>query len=209
MNEIIAILNSFTLEGVDPFYAFVFRFSVNLIAEFILIRVLYYRANGKPEFLFSFFLIGTLIFLICSSLELVKIQLGVALGLFAIFGIVRFRTRNVPIKEMTYIFVIIGLSAINALADFHILFRGILISNGLIIILFAILENFLTRTTLARQRITYENLQLLRPGMNQALIEDLNRITGLDVKKVEIQNIDYIKNLAIIDIYYKKPELHT
>jgi hypothetical protein len=206
MREFAAIINNFTLDGADPFHAFVFRFITNFITDFIIIRVLYYRSNRKPEFLFSFFLIGTLIFLICSSLELVKIQLGVALGLFAIFGIVRFRTRNMPIKEMTYIFVIIGLSAINALADFQILLRGIFVANGLVIILCAILENFQSKAALKKQRITYENIELLRPGRNKELIEDLNRITGLPIRKVEIRSIDYIRNLSVIDVYYKSQD---
>jgi hypothetical protein len=197
------IINSFTLGGTDPFNAFLVRFIINFITDFIIIRLLYYRTGGKPEFLFSFFLVGTLIFLICSSLELVKIQLGVALGLFAIFGIVRFRTRNIPIKEMTYIFVIIGISAINALADFQVFLRGVLIANGIIIVLFIILENFLNKPMLDKQRITYENIQLLKPEMNMELMEDLNRTTGFDIKKIEIQSIDFIRNIAVIDIYYK------
>jgi hypothetical protein len=207
MDSLMTILSIFDNFINSSIYYFFIRLFVNLLVDFILIRIFYYRSGGKPEFIFSFFLIGTLIFLICSALELVKIQLGVALGLFAIFGIVRFRTRNVPIKEMTYIFVIIGLSAINALAEYQFFLRGTFVVNGLIIILIAILENFLDRKTLTKQRITYENIQLLKPGMNKALIEDLNRITGFDVRKVEIRNVDYTRNLAIIDIFYKNPDL--
>ena len=93
------------------------RFFLNLLVLFILIRLIYYKFTRKEEYLFSFFLMGIIIFLLCSLLQTVDIQLGMALGLFAVFAILRFRTINYTAKDMTYIFTVIGISVINSQAN--------------------------------------------------------------------------------------------
>jgi uncharacterized membrane protein len=123
---------SISMEGTT---GFLIRFGLNLITLFVLIRLLYYefRKQGVPEYLFAFFLLGIIVFLICTALEMVEVQLGFALGLFALFGILRFRTESIPVREMTYLFLSIGVSMINSLVDFIDPINGIILSNTLII----------------------------------------------------------------------------
>jgi hypothetical protein len=138
------LLLSNTLQGI------LIRFSFNLAVLFILIRLIYYRFVKKEEYVFSFFLMGTIIFLLVSLLTTVNIQLGMALGLFAVFGILRFRTVNYTAKDMTYIFTIIGISVINSQANIPPPILGGLIVNTIIIIIAIILELFLKKNAQSR-----------------------------------------------------------
>ena len=100
---------------------FLIRFALNILTLFILVRLLYYeyRKEGTPEYMFAFFILGIVVFLICTALEMVEVQLGFALGLFALFGILRFRTESIPVREMTYLFMVIGVAMINSLVNFQ------------------------------------------------------------------------------------------
>jgi len=123
MSEII-----FTYEN-DPIWNVLLRLFINLIVQFVLIWLIYYKYSRNKSYLFSFFQMGLMIFMICSLLKTVDIQFGVALGLFAIFGILRFRTENMPVKTMSYLFSIVGTSAINAMANFPNPIRGFILFN--------------------------------------------------------------------------------
>ncbi|MEZ5011083.1 MAG: DUF4956 domain-containing protein [Bacteroidales bacterium] len=140
---------------------FLIRFLLNVITLFVLIRLLYfeYRKEGVPEYLFAFFLLGIIVFLICTALEMVEVQLGFALGLFALFGILRFRTESIPVREMTYLFLTIGVSMINSLVNFIDPINGIILSNTLVIVPAWILEAFLCRNNVKKQEIVYDNLE--------------------------------------------------
>jgi hypothetical protein len=166
------------------------RFSFNLIVLFILIRLIYYRFVKKEEYVFSFFLMGTIIFLLVSLLTTVNIQLGMALGLFAVFGILRFRTVNYTAKDMTYIFTIIGISVINSQANIPPPVLGALAVNSIIIILAIILELFLKKNALTRVVIRYNKLKLLNPDLRKELLKDLSAHTGLNIEKVNIRRIN-------------------
>lgn len=102
---------------VPDFMEFVLRFALNTGVILLLVRWLYYSTTKRKDYLFTFILISSIVFLLCFLLESVKLQIGFALGLFAIFGIIRYRTNSIPIKEMTYLFIVIGISVINALTS--------------------------------------------------------------------------------------------
>ena len=184
---------------------FIVRFLLNAITLFILIRVLYYgyRREGIPEYLFSFFLLGVIVFLICTALELVEVQLGFALGLFALFGILRFRTESIPVREMTYMFLSIGVAMINSLVDFIDPINGIVLSNTLVIIPTWILEAFLSKTSIGKQELIYDNLEDIYAGEEKLSLKIEER-TGMKIRRIRITRIDMQAGKANITIYYYK-----
>ena len=194
--------NFFNLNNPD-FFGIMTRFVINLIFLFILIRVVYFRYNKKEKYLFSFFLMGTVIFFVGSMLKAVFLEFGMAVGLFAIFTILRFRTRNFSIKDMAYIFTIIAISAINSfkLVGFPIL--GVFIFNFIIIISAFILEEYLSHNKSDTYSVVYENLELLKPDKEQDLIKDISERTGKDIIKIKIIRVNYKKKSAVLDIFYK------
>ncbi len=111
-------MEEYIVGGQDPIWNVLIRFAVDLVVLFIVIRLIYYRYTKNNGNAFSFFLMGIMIFLVCILLKTVEINLGVALGLFAIFAILRFRSRNLDLRDMTYFFTILGISVVNALANF-------------------------------------------------------------------------------------------
>jgi hypothetical protein len=201
------------------FWAIVERFIVNLVFLFLLIRLVYYRYSNKPRYVFSYFLMGIVIFIIGSMLPIVfnsaMAQLGMAIGLFAIFTILRFRTRNLNIKDMVYIFTVIAISAVNSLEWSNFPTLGIFIFNIIIIISAFILEILLVRRIqktkkvkkpkiekLSTHPIVYDNMEMLKPQNKEELIKNIIEISGLEVKKVRIKKVDYKNKVAILDIFY-------
>lgn len=201
------------------FWAIIERFVINLVFLFLLIRVVYYRYSNKPRYAFSYFLMGIVIFILGSMLPIVfnsaMGQLGMAIGLFAIFTILRFRTRNLNIKDMAYIFTVIAISAVNSLEWSKFPTLGIFIFNLIIILSAFILEMLLVRKTKKTKKtkkaskekfsthpIVYDNMEMLKPQNKDELIKNVAEISGLDVKKVKIKKVDYKNKVAIIDIFY-------
>jgi uncharacterized membrane protein len=184
---------------------FLIRFLLTLITLFLLVRLLYYeyRKEGIPEYLFAFFLLGIIVFLICTALEMVQVELGFALGLFALFGILRFRTESIPVREMTYLFLVIGIAMINSLVDFIDPINGIVLSNTMIIIPAWVLEAFLSRNNIKKQEIVYDNLEDVFAG-DEVLIEKITEVTGYAVKKIRILKVDIMLKKANVLIFYKE-----
>jgi hypothetical protein len=179
------------------------RFAMQLFFLFVLVRALYFRYTKKENFLFTFFLIGIVVFFICTIMKIIKIELGIGFGLFAIFSILRFRTRNFSIKDMAYIFTTIGISVINALSLPELTLWGVMIMNTIILAAVLILEEYLKRNMFSKYSIIYDNIELLKPACKNKLLKDISSKTGRDVIRVSIVNIDYKRELAILDIYYK------
>ncbi|HPA87520.1 MAG TPA: DUF4956 domain-containing protein [Bacteroidales bacterium] len=191
------------ISATDTSTGILFRFAFNLVVQFVLIRLIYYRFERKEEYVFSFFLMGIIIFLLCSLLMNVNIQLGMALGLFAVFAILRFRTVNYTAKDMTYIFTVIGISVINSQANLPPPVIGALIVNSVIIISAMLLEIFLKKNFLTPVTIIYNKLNLLNPELKEELLADLAASTGLNVEKVRIKKIDIAKCNAEIEVFFR------
>jgi hypothetical protein len=185
------------------FLGIMWRFAINLIFLFILVRLIYYRYSKKDKFLFTFFLMGIMTFFICSILRSVYVEIGMAVGLFAIFGILRLRTRNFNIKDMAYTFTTIGISVINSLKLVKFPVLGVIIINLIIIGSAFLLEQFLLKTRSQTHSIVYENIDLLKPDKEQKLLRDISTLTGKEISKVRIRRIDYKKKEALLDISYK------
>lgn len=196
-----SIINSLDLSDTTWF---IIRFILNLFTLIVLVKFLYYdfRRDGVPEYLFAFFLLGIIVFLICTALEMVEVQLGFALGLFALFGILRFRTESIPVREMTYLFLVIGVAMINSLVNFQDVFNGIILSNTLIIIPAWIMEAFLTRNSYIKKEIIYDNMDDVFDG-EEILKEKLSELTGYEIRKLKVTRVDLVRRMANITIYYK------
>jgi hypothetical protein len=195
-----------SLEIIDfaSFFELVGRFALNLIVILILVRWLYYTTARRKDYLFTYILISCVVFLLCYLLASVKLQIGFALGLFAIFGIIRYRTDAMPIKEMTYLFIIIAVSVINALADTESSVADILFTNvAIIAITFALEKTFLLKHE-ASKIINYEKLNLIKPENYNELIKDLQERTGImKIKRIEIGKIDLLKDTCLLTIFYE------
>ena len=154
--------------------------------------------------MFTFYLIGIIVFFICALLKDIGMGLGLGFGLFAIFSILRFRTRNFSVKDMAYIFTTIGISVINSMNMPEVPIFGYLIINFIIIISVFILEEHLKKNMFRKYSIFYDNLELLKPGNNHKLIKDLSSRTGLKVLWVKIRNMDLKRNVAEVEVFYKE-----
>lgn len=186
----------------NDFFELLFRTFFNLIVVLLIARYIYYPVTKNKDYLFTYLLISVSVFILCFLLDNVKLQLGFALGLFAIFGIIRYRTDAMPIKEMTYLFLIIGISVVNALANKKISYAELVFANLLIVLLTFGLEKLWLLKHESRKNIIYEKIDLIKPENQTKLLEDLNARTGLDIVRYEIRKIDFLKDIAYIRIFY-------
>jgi hypothetical protein len=198
-----AALSSSTLTWFsDDFYVLLLRFGINLIFLTILIRFLYYPKTQRKDYLFTYYLIGTITFFLCFGLMKMDIDTGMGLGLFAIFGIIRYRTDAIEIKEMTYLFMIIGISVVNALASNELSVSEVGVINVSVILLTFILENLWLMKHETRKTINYERIDLITPDKYDDMKADLEKRTGLSINRVEIGKIDFLNDTAQVRIYY-------
>jgi len=207
----ILLANFFTdfFTGVDvvKMADFFTRLLLNSVSIFILIRFIFYPNNGQSELLFTYFLMGLIVFTIASTLDNLKLEFGFAMGLFAVFSIIRFRTINVELKELTYLFIAIGLSVINALVDFKVEdWHGLLLTNSIILILAFSMEKYRPRRNVAKKQLTLTLSDLEILNDNKQLLEELRKQTSLNIFKAEISKINASKNEVIFWIYFRSGE---
>lgn len=186
------------------FYKLLFRFILDFSVTFVIVRVLYFSANRRKDYLFTFFVFNLLTFFICFLLRKVPMELGFALGLFAVFGILRYRTEPLPIKEMTYLFIVIGLAMINALVNKSISLSELAFVNISVLLLVFSFEKLWFNNEIQEKKVTYERIDLIKPEHQLELIEDLKNRTGLDIVKVQIGKIDFLRDVASITVFYKE-----
>ena len=179
------------------------RFALNLIVILILVRWFYFSTTRRKDFLFTYILISSIVFLLCFLLENVMLQIGFALGLFAIFGIIRYRTHAIPIKEMTYLFLIIGISVINALANTASISEIIFTNLMIIFITYGLEKKWLLRHESSKS-IIYEKINLIKTEHHKELIEDLQLRTGISkISRIEIGEVDFLKDICHITIFFE------
>lgn len=186
------------------------RAVIDFVSVFILIRFVYFPAYKKREFYFTFFVFNIVIFLLSFLLNKVDLSLGAAFGLFAVFSMLRYRTENISIKDMSYLFLVIAIGLINAItkikgADdrFEYVFLGAI--NLTIIIVAFLLESKLFFKKEDVKIIVYEKIEMIHADNQSKLIEDIRIRTGLDVYKISIIKIDFVNDSAQIKIYFYSP----
>ena len=188
------------------FFRLLLKTSFNLGVVLIIARGIYYPITKNKDYLFTYLLISLTVFILCVLLDDVKLQLGFALGLFAIFGIIRYRTDPIPIKEMTYLFLVIGVSVVNALANKKISYAELLFANLIIVFVTFGMERLWLLKHETRKLVLYEKIDLIVPDKKELLLKDLKERTGLNVIRYEIKKIDLMRDVANIWIYYYEEE---
>ena len=186
----------------DDFFEMILRFLINFSVVFVLVRVIYFPTHRRKDYLVTFFLINILIFFVCIVMNDVKMNMAFAFGLFAIFGILRYRTEQLPIKEMTYLFMVIAIAVLNSLAGKKVSFAELMLVNGSIVLATYLLEKVFLLKHESRKSIIYEKIENVKPENHDALILDLRERTGLDINRVQIGRIDFLRDTVKIIIFY-------
>ena len=187
-----------------------FRFAINLLFCWVIVGLLYYRKSKRRDYYFTFLRFGITIFFMIFLMDNVKVQIGFALGLFAIFGMIRYRTESIPIREMTYLFVTIGLSVINGLA-MTASYAELLLTNVIILAAVWIFECVKWKNHTETKIVLYEKIELIKAGREAELKADLEERTGLMILDVEVGHINFLKDVAYLKVHYKSntPEHNT
>lgn len=178
------------------------RFGFFLLVLFFIVYFLYYRKTHRRDYFFTLVLLSVSIFFLIYLLGSVKVKIGFALGLFAIFGVLRYRTETIPVREMSYMFGVISLSVINALAD-SLSVIELLVPNVAIAVLIWLFEALVLPANLSSKLILYDRIELISPERREELLEDLKKRTGLNITKVNVGSIDFLKDTAILKIEYE------
>jgi len=186
----------------NDFWKLLFRIGLNMTFILVIVRLIYYPIAKRKDYLFTYIMISLLTFLICFTLKKFDLGLGMALGLFAIFGIIRYRTDPIPIKEMTYLFIVIGVSVINALSNRKMSYAELALTNVLIVFTTYGLEKLWLLKHESTKMVVYEKIDLIKPENYDALIEDLTARTGISINRIEIGKIDFLRDVANIRIFF-------
>ena len=179
------------------------RFSIDFAFTFVIVRVLYFSANRRKDYLFTFIVFNLLTFFICFLLRKVPMELGFALGLFAVFGILRYRTEPIPIKEKTYLFIFISFAMINALANKKISWAELLFVNTAILLVTLSFEKLWFNNEIQSKNVVYERIDLIKMEHRLEMIKDLRERTGLDIVRVQIGKIDLLRDVAIVTVFFR------
>ena len=201
-----------TLFDPQQFISLVIRFFINLLVVAIIARNFYSPRSHRRDYMFIFVLMSQSIFLLVSLMEGGGMELGAAMGLFAIFGIMRFRTEAVPIREMTYLFMLIALSVINAVArgDYHpkadywdgVGIVTLLFVNAVFVLMAWLFESSKLLSDNCSKYIKYDNVALIAPEKRDELKADLEKRTGLKIERIEVGMVDFLKDSVLIRIFY-------
>ncbi len=179
---------------------------MDIIFTLLIIRVIFYPIYKERDYVFTTILINITVFLVCFLMGCIKLKIGFAFGLFAVFSILRYRTEQIPIREMTYLFIVIIVAVINALSDQTISYAELFLANFTILLTIYIVENNFLHGKEFIQTITYEKIDLIKPENYKLLISDLKERTGFDIKKAEIETINFLNDTAKLKIVYQYPD---
>jgi len=182
--------------------ALLLGFSANLISSLVVVRMIYHLASKRRDYVFTFMLVSTSVFFLCTLLNGVDIEMGFALGLFAIFSIIRYRTDAIPIREMSYLFIVITLSVINALAPQATGWGIIVVANIGIWAVAFVLERLWFVKHLTTKIVIYDRVDLIHAGRRDELKQDLEERTGVDIHSIEIGKLDLLRDTAVIRVHF-------
>jgi hypothetical protein len=184
---------------------FLLRYALNLLFTFIVVRFIYYPKYRNNDFVFTFFLFNTILFVLCYLLAEADLKFGFAFGLFALFSMFRYRTVTVPIGEMGYFFLVVTLGIINSLASL-VNMEMLLVANSVLVAMTFLLGRTLSLTHENFQTLNYENLGLIKPTERGELLKDLTERTGYPIHKVQVVKVDYQRGIAQLRVYYFSKE---
>ena len=180
--------------------SFFVRLIIDVFTVLILVRLIYFPIYHKKEFFFTFFLFNIVIFIVTYLLNKVDLSLGAAFGLFAVFSLLRYRTENISAKDMTYLFVVIAIGLISAVNKGTFL-ETLLINAIILVVAYTLDADFLIKNENI-QRIRYENIDLIKPENHSLLLEDLKKRTGLNIHRISIDQINFLRDTATVTVHY-------
>lgn len=200
----------FTLENFELTHALgdlLVSFILNSVVTWAVVHFFYYPKGHRRDYYFTFILLSVSIFMLIAFLlrDAHDMGIGAALGLFAIFGIIRYRTESVPIREMTYLFFLVALSVLNGKCD-TLSFGEQLVINCIFIVCVWLCENFLTSSGEGCKYVKYDNIDLIRPDRRAELKEDLEARLGIEITRIEVGAVDLLTDMTMLRVFYRDPE---
>jgi hypothetical protein len=192
----------------DTIIEILLSFGFNFLVAVAIVRGIYYPKTKDRDYIFTFLAFNTIIFFVLRLLSSINLSVGFGFGLFAIFSVLRYRTNPIPIREMTYLFVIIALPVMNSILIAENGFEQLLLANLLIILVLFGIEQGWGFRFVARKIITYEKIELIQPDMHQQLLDDLRQRTGLQITGYEVGSIDFLRDTANIEIFYNESRVN-
>jgi hypothetical protein len=193
------------LDGAD-FVKLLGRLGVDLAFTSIVVALVYHRLYRNREFVFTYYIFNVITFSLCVLLRKVPMELGFALGLFAVFGILRYRTEEIRMRDLTYLFIVIGIGILNAVANKKVSLAELLTVNVVIVGITALIELHPAGRRSGSTPMLYDKLELLRPGQHAALLRDLSERTGYDVVRVHVVRVDMLRDAAELTVFYQTPK---
>lgn len=194
-----------TLFDAEDFAKLIARLGLDLAFTTIVVVFVYYRLYRNREFLFTYYIFNVITYAVCVLLRKTPMDMGFALGLFAVFGILRYRTEEIRMRDLTYLFMVLGIGILNGVANKKVSFAELLLVNGLIVGVTALLELHASARGHGSTPLLYDRLELLRPGQQQALLADLTQRLGVAVFRVQVHRVDLLRDAAEITAYYANP----
>ncbi|MFZ3150295.1 MAG: DUF4956 domain-containing protein [Anaerolineaceae bacterium] len=184
---------------------FFLGFCLNLLVALIIVRCIYYPRTKDKRYVFTFIAFNTIIYFVLSLMATIEIGVGVGFGLFAIFSVLRYRTDPIPIREMTYLFIILALPVMNSSGVIETSWPQLLIANSAVILILWVLEKEWGFKYESSKHITYEKIELITPSRRGELIADLEARTGMKINRVHIGKIDFLRDTAELQVYFTEP----
>jgi hypothetical protein len=186
----------------STFASFLIGFGFNLLVAVLVVRFIYYPSTHNKAYVFTFLAFNTIIYFVLSFLATIEIGLGVGFGLFAIFSILRYRTDPVPIREMTYLFIISALPVMNSAAANGDIWPQLLVANVAVLVIMLVLEKGWGFHYEASKQIVYEKIELITPERRAELQADLEQRTGLKIKRIVLGKVDFLRDVVNVKVYY-------
>ena len=186
---------------------YLFGFLFNFLVAFIIVRFVYYPINQSKKYVFTFIAFNTIIYFVFGLLNQTNLSVGAGFGLFAIFSILRYRTDAIPIREMTYLFIVVGLPVVNSILMGTGNWAEIVIADGAVITILYYLENEWGFHYELSKKLTYERIEMIKPENHHLLLQDLRQRTGLPIKRFEIGRIDFLRDVTEVKIFYDEADL--
>jgi len=181
---------------------FLLGFLLNLLVAIIVVRFIYYPRTRDKHYVFTFLAFNTIIYFVLSLMVNSDLGVGVGFGLFAIFSVLRYRTDPVPIREMTYLFIILALPMMNSSGMLQTNWTMLILADSLVLLILWLLEKGWGFQYLASQKVVYDNIELIVPARRAELIADLEQRTGQKISSVNIGNIDFLHDTAVVQVFY-------
>lgn len=185
---------------------FLLGFLLNFVVAIVIVRFIYYPRTKDKRFVFTYLTFSTVIYFVVSLMTNITIGIGVGFGLFAIFRIVRYRTEPMPVREMTYLFVLMSLPVMNSSGMLQTAWPQLLIANAAIILVLWLLEKEWGFQYQLPRHVIYEKIELIQASRQTEMIADLEARTGRKVERVEVGKIDFLKDTADLLVYFNRED---